>query len=187
MKQRWMIWLIVASLLSSCVAAVVAGAATGLVVYDRRSMVMIERDARIFHLIHTAIVTNPQFYHAHVVVTVFNQSVLLVGQTPDVSLRLKAADIAQHTLHVRHVYNEITIDPTPQLQEQGQDVWITSQIRAQLLTRKGLESGSVRVVTERGVVYLMGILTLEQANLAVDVARSVYGVRRVVKVFQYIQ
>jgi osmotically-inducible protein OsmY len=55
-----------------------------------------------------------------------------------------------------------------------------------MLTQKGLESGSMRIVTENGVVYLMGIATHEQANLAVNVARKINGVNRVVKVFQYV-
>ena len=168
--------------------AVVAGAAAGLVVYDRRSVTMIERDARIFYLVHKTLVTDPRFRTSHVVVSVFNQAVLLVGQTPIASLRVVAEKTAQSTPYVRRVYNEITVDPVSHvLTERSKDVWITSEVRAKLLTRKGLESGSIRVLTEQEVVYLMGVATHEQANLAVDVARQVPEVRKVVKVFQYIR
>lgn len=187
MKRTIIILSLLGSMLTGCVAAVVAGAATGLVVYDRRSMVMIEKDARIFHLVHNAIVNNPRFNHSHIVVTVFNQAVLLVGQTPDASLRLLAEKIAQNTPHVRRIYNQITIDEPRLLTERSKDALITAEVRTRLLTKKGLESGSIRVVTESEVVYLMGIATNEQANLAVDVARQVNDVRRVVKVFQYIR
>ncbi len=186
-KQYTVIGILICSMLSGCVAAVVAGAATGLVVYDRRSMVMMERDARIFHVVHTAIVTDPRFRDSHIVVTVFNQSVLLVGQTPIASLRIVAEKIAQTTPHVRRVYNEITVDQKRLLSERSQDALITAEVRAKLLAKSGLESGSIRVVTESGVVYLMGIVTQDQANLAVTVARQVKNVRRVVKVFQYVR
>lgn len=187
MKRNIILLVLLSSLLAGCVAAVVAGAATGLVVYDRRSVGMIERDARVFHLIHTAIANDSRFNNSHIVVTVFNQSVLLVGQTPIASLRVVAEKISQSTPHVRRVYNEITVDEPRLLTERSKDTLITGEVRARLLTKKGLESGSVRVVTESEVVYLMGIVTNEQANLAVDVARQINGVRRVVKVFQYIR
>lgn len=187
MKRNMLLLLLIGSLLNGCVVAVVAGAATGLAVYDRRSVAMIERDARIFHVVNKTIVTDRRFQNAHVVVSVFNRVVLLVGQTPIASLRVVAEKIAQSTPQVHRVYNEITVGQARLLTEQSKDVWITGEVRAKLLTKKGLESGSIRVVTENGVVYLMGIASPEQAGLAVDVARQVNGVRKVVKVFQYIR
>lgn len=186
MKFRSIIFFLVCSLLTGCVAAVVAGAAASLVVYDRRSVVTIESDARIFHKIHTAIVKDPRFRDSRINVTSFNRVVLLVGQTPAASLRVLAEKIAQNTPNVRRVYDEVTVDYPLPLAERTKDTWITSQVRSLMLTRKGLESGSIRIVTENGVVYLIGIVTHEQANLAVDVARQVNEVRKVVKVFQYI-
>lgn len=185
---RWSAVLILSSsiLLGGCVLGVMAGAAAGLVVYDKRSVVMIERDARIFHLVHTKIVSDPKFRHSHVGVTSFNQVVLLVGQTPTASLRELAEKIAKRTPNVRRVYNEITIGTPITLTAQSRDTWITGEVRAKLLKKKGLESGSIRVVTDNAVVYLMGIATPEQAGLAVDVARQVKGVRKVVKAFQYV-
>lgn len=186
MKIRSIIFLLISALLTGCVAAMVAGAAASLVVYDRRSVVTIESDARIFHKIHTAIVKDPRFRDSRIIVTSFNRVVLLVGQTPAASLRVMAEKIAQSTPNVRRVYDEITVDYPIPIAERTKDTWITSQVRSLMLARKGLESGSIRIVTENGVVYLMGIATHEQANLAVNVARQVDGVRKVVKVFQYI-
>jgi osmotically-inducible protein OsmY len=185
---RWRAVLVLSSsiLLGGCVLGVMAGAAAGLVVYDKRSVVMIERDARIFHRVHTEIVSDPKFRNSHIGVTSFNQVVLLVGQTPTASLRELAEKIAKRTPHVRRVYNEITMGTPITLTEQSRDTWITGEVRAKLLQKKGLESGSIRVVTDNAVVYLMGIATPEQAGLAVDVARQVKGVRKVVKVFQYV-
>ncbi len=178
--------LLISSLLTGCVAAVVAGATVGMV-FDRRSVTTMEADARLFHVIHTAIVTDPQFHDSRILVTSFNRVVLLVGQTPTASLRVLAEKIARQAPGIRRVYDEVTIANPIVMTQRTQDAWITGQIRSNMLTRKGLESGSIRIVTENGVVYLMGIVTAEQASLAVDVARRVKGVIKVVKIFQYIQ
>lgn len=185
MKAIRFLMLMLVSVLTGCVAAVVAGAAAGMIVYDGRGVVVLERDTRIFHLVHTAIVKDPRFQHSRILVTSFNQAVLLVGQTPAASLRVLAEKIAKRTPRVLRVYNEIAIGQPIDLAARAKDAWITSEIRSQMLTRKGLESGSIRVVTENGMVYLMGIVSKEQANLAVDVARHVNGVRQVIKVFRY--
>lgn len=186
MKCRSLVILIASVLLTGCVAAVVAGAAAGIIVYDRRSISSLESDARIFHLVHKEIVTDPRFQNSRILVSSFNQVVLLVGQTPAASLRVLAEKIAQKTPHVRRVYNEISIENPLPLTDRTNDTWITSQVRSSMLTKKGLESGSIRVVTENAVVYLMGIVTQEQGNFAVEVARQINGVQKVVKVFQYI-
>lgn len=184
-KLKLISTLLISTLLTSCVAAVVAGAAVGMV-YDRRSVATMEADARLFHKVHTAIVSNSQFRDSRVLVTSFNRVVLLVGQTPTASLRALAEQIAQNTPGKVRVYNEITVNNPLPLTQRSKDSWITSQVRSNMLTKKGLESGSIRVVTENGVVYLMGIASAEQASLSVDVARRVNGVNKVVKIFQYI-
>ena len=185
-KIRCIAFILAASLLTSCVAIVVAGAAAGLMVYDRRSVFSMERDARIFHVIQKAIIPNSEFHDSRIVIVSFNQVVLLVGQTPTASLRVVAERIAQQTPKVRHVYDEITVGSPISWTKQSKDTLITGKVRSRILTKKGLESGSIRIVTENGVVYLMGIVTVEQANSAVDVARQIKGVQKVVKVFQTI-
>lgn len=184
MKIHKMAVLLLLLTLTGCVAAVVAGAA-GVMVYDKRSFRVLERDTRIFHNVRTAIVTDPLFRYSHISVTSFNRAVLLVGQTSTDSLRVLAGRIAQKTPQVSRVYNQLTVEPSISLSVRAEDSWITSQVRSFMLTQKGLESGSIRVVTENKVVYLMGLVSHEQANLAADVARRVSGVRRVIKVFQY--
>lgn len=178
--------MLISSILTSCVVAVVASGVAGMV-YDRRSVTTLEADARLFHVIHKGVVTDPQFGNSRVLVTSFNRVVLLVGQTPAASLRVVAERVAQNAPGVRRVYNELTIQPPISLQQRTKDSWITSQVRSNMLTKSGLESGSIRIVTENAVVYLMGVVTADQASLAVDVARRVNGVRKVVKIFQYIR
>lgn len=185
MIKKW-IGLGICLSLVSCVAAVVAGAA-GMAVYDRRSIPMIEHDARNFYEINTAIAHDYKFQGSHIVITSFNEVILLAGQTNAASLKMAAEKIAERASHVRRVYDEITVGPVSTMVQRSHDTWITGEIRSRMLTKKGLESGSIRVVTENGTVFLMGIATPEQANLSVDVARGVEGVNRVVKIFQYIR
>jgi osmotically-inducible protein OsmY len=185
-KLKSIALVLVVTLLTGCVAAVVTGAAVGMV-YDRRSVITMEADARLFHVIHKGIVTNPQFSDSRILVTSFNRVVLLVGQTPTASLRVLAEKIARNGPGVQRVYDEVSVGYPIPLTQRTKDSWITGQVRSSMLARKGLESGSIRVVTENGVVYLMGIATDQQAALAVDVARRVNGVIKVVKIFQYIR
>lgn len=178
---------LIISLLTSCAAVVLAGAAGGAIVYDRRSISMIEKDARIFHVLHTDIVRDPRFTGSRIIVCSFDQVVLLLGQTPSDSLKALALKKAQEVPNVRRIYNEITVDAPLSIAKRSNDTLITSEVRSHMLTKKGLESGSIRVVTENQIVYLMGIATPEQADLAVNVARQIKGVRKVVKIFQYIR
>ena len=185
MRIKSIIFLLLGSLLTGCVAVVVAGAA-GAAVYDRRSLSMMESDARIFHVVNKAIVSDPRFRQSRIVISSYNQVVLLAGQTPTASLRVVAEKIVQSTPHVRRVYDEITVDYPLPISERSKDSLISGQVRSKMLGKKGLESGSIHIVTENGVVYLMGVVTHTQANLAVSVARSISGVNKVVKIFQYI-
>lgn len=188
MKLRAVFIILVTGILTSCAAVLIAGIATaGLIVYDKRSLVSIEKDARIYHLINTELVKNPHFHDSHIVVTSFNQIVLLVGQTPTASLRVSAEKKAYNTPNVRKVYAEITIASPTHLSQRAIDSWLTGQIRSQMLTKKSLRSGSIRILTENNTVYLMGTVTHEQANLAVEVARQMERVKKVVKVFEYIR
>ena len=173
--------------LSGCVVAMVAGAASGLIVYDRRSVTTIEQDARIFYVIHTAVAKDPNCADSRVKVSVYQQMVLLVGQVRSASLKTLVQEIAQTTPNVQRVYNHLSVGAPIDLQQQSRDIWITSVVRSLMLTKKGLESGSIKVITENNVVYLSGVVRSEQADLVVNVARKVNGVRQVVKMFQYIR
>lgn len=186
MKAKNFILVLLTSMLVGCAALVVVGAAGGLIVYDKRSLQMIERDSRIFYLINTEIAKDPTFDESRIVVTSFNKVVLLLGQAPVSSVRFYAEKIAKRTPNVRRVYNQITTGPKISIAQQSKDTWITSEIKSKMLTKKDLESGSIRVITENNIVYLLGIVTPEQANLAASVASQVKGVYKVVKIFQYI-
>lgn len=187
MKIKNILLIILTSMLVSCAALVVVGAAGGLIVYDKRSIHMIEKDSRIFYVINSEIAKNPTFDDARIVISSFNKVVLLLGQVPVSSVKLAAEKIARKTPNVRRVYNQISIGPKISLAQQSKDTWITSEVKSKMLAKKDLESGSIRVITENNVVYLLGIVTPEQADLAAAVASQVKGVQKVVKIFQYIR
>lgn len=172
--------------LSGCVPALLAGAAGSYIVYDDRSMRALEKDARIFHVIHKGLVRNPQLQGSHIQSSSYKQVVLLTGQAPYASQRAIAEKIARSAPNVRKIYNEITIQNPISMLQRTEDSGITSNVRSHMLAKKGLESGSIRIITENGVVYLMGDVTHPQAELAVSVAREIRGVQKVVKVFQYL-
>jgi len=176
--------------LSACVpAALVIGAtAGGAVIYDKRSMHTIVQDKEATSIAAHKIDTDPTLKKGtHIVVAVFNHILLLVGQTKTQPQRDKAYALVQGTKNINRIYNEITIQKPSSIWQRSKDTWITTKAKTEMLARKGLHSTQIKVVTENGVVYLMGVVTHGQANLAADVARRINGVKKVVKVFQYPQ
>ena len=129
---------------------------------------------------------DPSFANSHIVVISHNGIVLLVGQTGSATLKELAGNTVRNVQKVRKVYNELEISgPTTMLVRSG-DSWITSKIKARMVAEKDFPSGNVKVITENGTVYLMGLVTPEQATTAVNIVKQSYGVQKIVKVFEYI-
>lgn len=187
MKQIFAI-VVVALSLQGCffVAGAAAGAAGIAVVYDHRKLEQISRDQQIANSIYATILTYPkQKANSHIAVTCYNQVVLLTGQTISAELRQQAEEIAQRTNGVKRVVNDVAIKGPSSSLTRASDSWITTKIRTQMLATKGLKSGSIKVLTENGTVYLLGVVTHEQGEIAIDIARQVAGVQKVVKIFQF--
>ncbi len=121
----------------------------------------------------------------HINVTSYNQQVLLTGECPTTELRAKAADYASRVAKVRHIFNEIAIDAPSPLSSRTNDGLITTKARAKLLTIKDLPESNIKVVTENGVVYLMGLVDTESGNVATEAVRTIGGVAKVVKLFEH--
>lgn len=177
-------------LLQGCffVVGACAGAAAIAMVYDHRPLEATIEDTKITNAICDKIRRIPALQNdSHIDVTVFNRIVLLTGETPNPEWRREAENIARSIPNVAKVYNQITIQgPTSSLTRTS-DSWITTKIKSLMLASEDLKtnSSSIKVVTENGVVYLMGIVTRQQADTAVDIARQVSGVQKVIKIFQY--
>lgn len=179
----------VCSLLQGCffVVGAAAGAAGAAAVYDHRKLEKIMDDQKITNAIVDKIRADTEMREStsHIEVTTFNHVVLLSGETTTPALKQRADTLAHSVPNVTRVYNEITIKGPTSALTRTSDSWITTKIKTQMLATKGLKSGTIKVVTENGSVYLMGKVSREQADTAVDIARQVSGVQRVVKIFQY--
>ena len=97
----------------------------------------------------------------------------------------RATRIAEKVRLVRKVHNEMTVAEPTSLADRVNDSWITTKINAHMLATKDFPASRVQVLTEAGVVYLMGLLTENEANWAVDIVRQVYGVKKIVKIIEY--
>lgn len=186
--KRLIILISLSCALQGCIFVVgaAAGAAAVAVVYDHRTLENTLQDTQLANTIADRIRKVPALYNeSHIEVTAFNHVVLLTGETPDPKWREEAERIAKSLPEVTRVYNQLTIQgPTSSLTRTS-DSWITTKIKSHLLTMEDLKSSSIKVVTENGVVFLMGIATKEQADIAIDIARQVSGVQKVIKIFQY--
>ncbi len=176
-------------LLPGCAGGlIVAGAATGVAVaYDRRTAGTVVEDQNIEIKVARAIRRDPQLARrAHISVTSYNNVVLLTGQVPERELRDRAAALARRVEKVRRVHNEITVGPPTDFRARSRDAWLTAKIKSTLLSSKGVRAIHVKVVTEDGVAYLMGLLKRDEADKVARLVQQVEGVKRVVKVFEYI-
>jgi len=174
--------------LQACIpAAFVAGAAAGTVVYDHRNAKTIIDDRDItFSLQHRLDSHKELLNHAHVSVTSFNRIALLVGQASTAELRREAETIVKANSKVKMLYNEVTVENPISDWARANDTWITTKIKTVLAATPGLNSSTLKVVTENKVVYLMGLTTHSQADLATDKTRTVAGINKVVNLFEYL-
>lgn len=172
--------------LTGCAVAVVgAGAAAGYGVYeDRRTTGTQLEDQRIESRVSSAI--DQRFgWKVHVNVTSYNRSVLVTGEVPDAVTHAEVEKLIAAVPGVRSLSNELAIGPQSSLAARTGDSVITSNVKTRFLGAKSFNALHVKVVTEAGVVYLMGTVTEVEANAATEIARTTDGVKKVVKVFEY--
>lgn len=172
--------------LSSCSSdmLIANSGAGGLTVYDKRNLTTVMDDQNIKQEFEHQIATLEAFDSSHIVISSFDHTVLLVGQTPQATLRVNAEKIAQRIKGVKTVYNEIQIQNETSNLTRTNDAWITTKVKAQMLTHTGLRSAQIKVITENSMVYLMGKVTPQQARLAVFATQHVKGVSKVIRVFE---
>lgn len=172
--------------LQGCAAAAVSGAATGVAfAQDRRTTGTILEDQAIeLKAVHAFTQNKPLWKESHLSVTSYNNVILLSGQTPNETLRNQAEAAVLSIPKVRKVYNEVEISQPVSLSERSKDSWITTQIKTKMFGKKGLNPTRVKVKTEHGVVYLMGLTTREEELMATEIARTVPGVAKVVQIFE---
>ena len=165
---------------------VAAGVGAGaLVVVDRRSTGAQLDDEAIEIRVTTAAGARWDA-RVHLNVTSWNGNVLLTGEAPTAAVRGEIEQLARTTDRVRGITNEIVVGPETGLGARTNDTYITSKVKARFVEARKFDANRVKVVTERSVVYLMGIVTRDEALEAGKIAASTSDVVRVVKVFEYI-
>ncbi|MBB3104654.1 BON domain-containing protein [Azomonas macrocytogenes] len=125
---------------------------------------------------------DPNLETSHIVVASYNGVLLIAGQTPRQELKEKAGQAASNIQGVKLVHNELQILAPSSGLARSNDAWLTTKIKTQMLG----DGTTIKVITENGIVYLMGLVTQQQGNLAASTAQGVSGVQRVVKLFEYI-
>ena len=190
---RSSLWVLVGALVvagvSGCAGAVVAGGAAGAsAVHDRRTVGNVVADQEIEIKAVAARKKDPAFKGSHINVISFNGVVLLTGETPTAEVRQRMEDRVRAIEGVRRVHNEISVAAPSAFASHASDAWITTKAKASLFRVKidKFDPTRVKVHTENGTVYLMGLLTRTEADAVVEQVRQVRGVQRVVKVFEYI-
>jgi osmotically-inducible protein OsmY len=171
--------------LGGCAAAIVGGAAAGAAMAtDRRTAGIYTEDENIEWKISLAI-RQKLGDKVHVNVTSYNRIVLLTGEAPDEQLRQEIEKIARGVQNVRELRNEIAIGTPTSVGTWSQDSYITTKVKYAMLGNPDFSANNIKVVTENGVVYLMGLVTCKEAAAAAEVASTTSDVTKVVKVFEY--
>lgn len=182
------IGLICATLLSGCLAALVAGVAVTTVdiLHDRRTVGEYIDDNAIEVTARNILVSKAEVRKAaHITPVSWNGILLITGEIDDGNLKPFLIQKFTSIQGVRQVVDETTITSKTRLLPRANDAWITSKVKSSLILKTGLSANRVKVITTRGTVYLMGIVSNEEGDRATELAQSVRGVKRVVKVFEY--
>lgn len=181
--------LLCALLLSGCVATLVGAAAvTSIdVAHERRTLGAYIDDGAIELQIRQYLLRDRAIrQQTHLSVTSMNGIVLVTGEARDAGIKNQVLDYIQGVNGVRQVVDESVISGKTSFISRTNDSWLTTKVKTTLYAKTGFDANRVKVVTEHGTVYLMGLLTQAEASQAVDIVRHIKGVVRVVKVFEYV-
>jgi osmotically-inducible protein OsmY len=172
--------------LTGCVTATVGVVAVSTIdiVKDERSFGTMIDDNVIEASIFKDFVTDPKLDGStHINATVVNGIVLLTGEVSSNEQKFRAAEIANSYQGVEQVVNQLDLLGKTSFTSRTNDTLITAKVKTELIRDKGVDSSNIKVVTERGVVYLLGIVTPSEGETAISLAKQVGGVVRIVKIF----
>lgn len=182
----WMLLATLVPLLAGCFGATVAGVGAGaLMAADRRPSETYLTDESI-ELRTSSRISETFGDRAHVNVTSYNRAVLLTGEIPDAAARSQLERIAGGVPNVKAISNEVQVAGVSTLGVRSNDAYITSKVKARFIDANKFATIHVKVVTEAGSVYLLGMVTQREADAAVEIARTTGGVQKVVRVFEII-
>lgn len=187
---NFLLLILLPPILSGCVPLVVAGVGVGagtgaLMSEDRRSSGIFIEDQAIE--LKTSRRINEQLGRdVRINVTSFNRNVLLTGEAPNESMKSEVEKLAMSIDNVRNIFNKIEISENSALSARTNDSLITSKVKGRFLSHRKFQINYVKVVTENSIVYLLGVVTQEEGESAAQIASTTAGVRKVVKVFEYL-
>jgi len=190
MRARFLfltIFLGATALAQGCAPVIVAGGATAAVTATDRRSVSIQLDDENIELTARRRITDDNRLgdDVHVNITCFNGVMLLTGEATTAEQRDIVLSLVGNFQYVKHVVNEIVIAEPTAFATRTNDSWITGRVKAKLLADENIPGRRVKVITENGTVYLMGLVTQKEGELAAEAARTVGGIKRVVKLFEY--
>ena len=190
MNRKWIVMagalLAGATLLQGCGALVVGtAAATAVMVSDRRTTGTYVEDETIEWKVVDRMRNG--FAGAHVNATSYNRRVLLTGEAPTEEMKKQIEQRVRGIENVKDVVNELQVAGTSSVASRGSDGIVTSNVKARMVNNGVFSPTHVKVLTEAGTVYLLGLVTQAEGEKAVEIARNTSGVVRVVKVFEYVE
>ncbi|PHV11662.1 BON domain-containing protein [Chitinimonas sp. BJB300] len=178
--------LIATSQLSACFPLVVAGVGTGVAVtQDRRTSAVVWSDQQVEQNIGKEI-ANRFGNHTHVNITSYNKAVLLSGEVPDDAAKAAIEKLARETPDVRKVYNELAVMLPSSISARAGDTALTTRVKARMVEAGKFSPLHVKVVSERKQVYLLGLLTRQEATDASQIASQTQGAEKVVTLFEHL-
>ncbi len=188
LNQYWLSLFLFLPLLTGCVPMFTIGTAAGTGTYiseDRRTSGMFIEDEGIE--LKSARRIHQQFGDkVHINVTSYNRMVLLTGEAPTDAIKVDIEKLIMGVDNVRRIFNEIAVAGNTSLASRSNDTLITSKVKGRFLGERKFQINHVKIVTENEVVYLLGVVTQQEADNAAQIASSTSGVKKVVKVFEYI-
>lgn len=171
-------------LLQGCFPMVVAGAAAGVMsVHDRRTTGVQADDESLEWKISESLPASLAA-QSHLNVTAYNRRVLLTGEAPTPEARAEIEALARTQRGVSDVFNELVVAAPSNLSARSRDSFLTSKIKARLVDVQQVSANHIKVVSEAGVAYLLGIVNEREAKAAIHVARTTEGVRKVVNMLE---
>lgn len=194
MKKHLIVTMVLGALalnLQGCAGMLASGAAVGATaVHDRRSTGTVMDDEGIeWNALSTLAGDRELWDQVHINVTSYNRSALLTGEAATEQARARTEQYVKGLQGVKRVYNELAVAAPSSLLSRNSDALITGKVKASYLgiqDLKDFDPSRVKVVTERGIVYLMGLVTRAEADAVTERTRQVGGVQRVVRLFEYI-
>lgn len=180
--------LLLLSVLQGCTAVTVVAITAGAsMAVDRRSIGNQIDDQTIQVAAYNEIAKNKTLKdNTNLHLTSVNGSLLIVGQAPTAYLRDQALKIVHDVAGIVRVHNQIRIGNVTSVTTQTNDIWLTSKVKTALFSNKAVNGKDIKVITENGEVFLMGIVSKSEADAAVNITRNIGGVNKVFKAFEYL-